>query len=73
MMIDPLITSKILNMQILDVSGSSEEVGRLSISVKYRSNTFEDKIEDDIQLVEKLYYDPFETDLDKIKEVIVYL
>lgn len=39
------------------------------MSIKYKSTTFEDKIEDDIHLVEQLYYDPFETNLEKIKEV----
>lgn len=30
--------------KIMDSSGSNDEIGRIAISVKYRSNTFEEKI-----------------------------
>ncbi|EAS01999.1 hypothetical protein TTHERM_00500850 (macronuclear) [Tetrahymena thermophila SB210] len=56
------------DIKILAVDGKDEEVGRIQMSIKYKSTTFEDKIEDDIHLVEQLYYDPFETNLEKIKE-----
>lgn len=55
------------------------EIGRIIMTLKFKANTFEQKvqndkesyfkIDEDIRLVGKIYYDPYEDDPDVIKKV----
>lgn len=45
------------------------EIGRLNITIRHQSHDLPAQIEEDVDKIEKIYYDPFETDKDLIKEV----
>lgn len=47
---------------ILADSDNNLEVGRVTMAFKLQVEELEDKIYEDVREIEKVYYDPFETD-----------
>lgn len=45
------------------------EMGRIYIVIKFKTHLFEDKIDEDVLRVKRVYYDVFENDIDVIEEV----
>jgi len=46
------------------------EMGRIYLVIKFKTHLFEDKVDEDILRVKRIYYDVFVNDEDVIKEVI---
>ena len=52
---------------MLFLDSNKQEMGRLFLLIKFKTHLFEDKIDEDVLRVKRIYYDVFENDPDVIK------